>query len=247
MTEVTDNQFFDPLDDSVEDDDDTYVRPSSRSILRKIFSRNFKTSIIAVREPEKPEPGLYYLNLAQNRADEGRHWISSRELYDPANKFALLNAGINSWGLKMYPDRFKTGFEQEYHRYGGVGAYNEYNDDDDSLIYLVRFHNQEALDQFRLTSFHIPLHLFAPLPVSPGIAEVFADTNEAQLKGWRKRFEGSGFSDDEILGIVNTHHDISRLELLFFGDIATINKAYQYIGGKWAKEWMLRNLREDEE
>ena len=246
---INDDQIYDPLDDSVEADyeDDGLLMPSTKTILRRILRRGPQASVIIIQEPEKLEPGLYYLNYAEDRTNEGRHWISSRELYDPANKFALLNAGTNSWGLKMFPDKFKTGFEEHYLRYGGVGTVDFDSDDDEALVYLVRFHNQAALDQFKLTSFFIPLHIFAPLPVSPLKEDVFTDTNEAQLAGWRNKFKGSGFTDREIMGIVNTHHDYDRMEMLFLNDFETLNKVYRYLGGKHEKGWMLRNLRKDEE
>jgi hypothetical protein len=241
-----DDSMFDPQDDSVEDD---YER---KQLVRNILSGyrpQATAKIIVLQPPKKSQPGLHYFNYSENPANEGHHWVPSTELFAVENKFALLNAGsvTPKWGLKhIYPDKkSQTGFERYYHLYGGVDLPNdgvEY-DDDFASVYLVRFSDSDALNEFRQSTFNIPLHHYAPVPASPFADNLFDDSDTAQMHGWREKFAGSGFSDREIMGIVNTAHDIPRMEMLFLCDQAALNLAYRYVGGKPAVDWMIYNLK----
>lgn len=229
----TDDQVFDPTDSTGHE---------SRSLrwLRNTFSKRKR---IVTKIESNGRPGLIYYNHNDSIRSNGTNWIDSKSLYDPNSMFALLDAGVMGWGMKMYPDKFLTGFEDYYFRYGSLND----SDEDDNQIYLVRFHNQRAYNDFKLTSWYKPVHLYAPEPASTYVEDVFSDSNIAQLKGWRKQFEGSGFSDNEIEGIVNYHTDFDRITLLFLGDITSINTAYRYIGGEWEKQWVLHNLKDEED
>lgn len=252
MTKVTDDQLYDPWDDSVEEDYQ-YKHTQRRSQALRNILTGYKSpttaKIIVLQPPKKSEPGLHYFNYSENPENEGHHWVPSQELFAVENKFALLHAGsvTPKWGLKhTYPDKkFQTGFERYYHLYGGVGLPNdglEY-DDDSAAVYLVRFTDYDALDEFRQSTWNIPIHHYAPLPVSTVTDSVFADSDTAQMHGWRTKFAGSGFSDREIMGIVTTAHDIPRMEMLFLCDQAALNLAYRYVGGKPAVDWMIYNLK----
>ena len=228
-----DDQVFDPTDN-------TGYESHALRWLRNTFSKRKR---IVTKIESNGKPGLIFYNHQESARTNGVHWIESKELYDPKFMFALLDSGPLGWGVKMYPDKFLTGFEDYYFCYGTL---NE-SDEDDNQIYLVRFHNKRAYDDFKLTTWYKPIHLFAPEPISSYIEDVFSDSNIAQLKGWRKQFEGSGFSDTEIEGIVNYHRDFDRMNLLFLGDITSMNIAYRYIGGEWEKAWVLHNLKDEED
>jgi hypothetical protein len=232
MIGFTDDQIYDP----------TYVDNEShaKAWFRKLYNKRKR---IVTKIESNGKPGLIYYNHNDSIRSNGTNWIDSKSLYDPTSMFALLDAGVMGWGLKMYPEKFLTGFEDYYFRYGSLSD----SDEDDNQIYLVRFHNQQAYSDFKLTSWFKPVHLVAPEPASTHVEDVFSDSNIAQLKGWRKQFEGSGFSDNEIEGIVNYHKDFARMNLLFLGDITSMNLAYRYIGGEWEKQWVLHNLKDEED
>ena len=228
----TDDQIYDPTE--------VNCASLARAWLRRHVGRR---KHVVTKIESNGRPGLVYYNHNDSLRSNGTNWISSKSLYDPTSMFALLDAGVMGWGLKMYPEKFLTGFEDYYFRYGSLCD----SDEEDNQIYLVRFHNQQAYDDFKLTSWYKPVHLFAPEPASDYISDVFNDTNTAQLKAWRKQFAGSGFSDNEIEGIVNYHKDFDRMNLLFLGDITSQNLAYRYIRGEWEKEWVVHNLKDEED
>ena len=229
----TDDQIYDPTE--VED-----CASLARAWLRRHVGRR---KHVVTKIESNGRPGLVYYNHNDSLRSNGTNWIGSKSLYDPTSMFALLDAGVMGWGLKMYPEKFLTGFEDYYFRYGSLCD----SDEEDNQIYLVRFHDSIAYNDFKLTSWYKPVHLFAPEPASDYISDVFNDTNTAQLKAWRKQFAGSGFSDNEIEGIVNYHKDFDRMNLLFLGDITSMNLAYRYIGGEWEKQWVLHNLKDEED
>jgi len=258
MTKITDDQIFDPYDNNDEDDDDfQQIVRTSRRTIRQILTAGRVKTIVTKIEPPEGQPGIVYVNHNENWIDDGKNWISSSAIYDPQNLFALINVGDSRWGNKLYKE-YSIGLEEHYHIYGGVGmatdaqaADNQSNSVPDNagqdIVKLIRFNTKTALELFAQTIFYVPLHHFVPLPISPYDTELFKDSNNAQLWGWCKHFKGSGFSNNEIEGIVNYHRDFDRMNLLFLGDIISQNLAYRYIGGKWEKQWVLHNLKDEEE
>lgn len=216
------------------------------SAINRTFLRNLLARTVVKLEIVKFPPGLLYYNYTESPVSEGKNWIEADELYNPANMFAILDAGYFNWGMKMHPERFKTGFEEHYLKYGSLFA-EDSHETNDRNVYLIRFHNQRAFNEFRQTVWFKPLHTFSPTPLSKHIEDMFSDTDQAQMYGWRKQFEGSGFSDIEIKGTVEHHKDFEKMEMIFLGDITSLNIAYKHIGGKWQARWILRNLKEADE
>lgn len=194
-------------------------------------------------EDRRPrEPGLWFkpvwsLDLASTK------WIPSREIYDPSNLYAVLNTGYGDAQIRSIPTNACIEFEMFFERVGSIGWLADEgftwrdNPWGQEFLYLVRFRSTDTLEQFNSSAWSVPLHLIVPQPWAI-VDHVYDDSEEAQLWGWRQRFEGIGLTDDEVRGIIEIKDSsVERMVMAFLEDYQILNQIYRRLGGRYLADW----------